>query len=162
MRKDTARDTAQHDGHPMSHVRESSPLPRPIPLTPVHHKGTYLSTETICETDEWDDDGTFMNQMVFVVSAPCETLASKEVKPASHAYSALCQLKVDTALYPQQHPFFSAGAAPCVTLTMPCPPPGRGCGVFLGNFRAMATNSSFTLVAVFALVSMKKIPLSLA
>jgi hypothetical protein len=40
--------------------------------------------------------------------------------------------------------------------------PGRGCGVFFGSLRAISTNSSLTLVAVFALVSMKKMPLSLA
>jgi hypothetical protein len=34
--------------------------------------------------------------------------------------------------------------------------------VFFGSLRAIATNSSLTLVAVFALVSIKKMPLSLA
>lgn len=61
----------------------------------------------------------------------------------------------------QQQPFFaSAGFAFCA-MTMP-DAPGRGCGVFFGSLRAIATKSSLTLDAVLALVSMKKMPLSLA
>ena len=44
-------------------------------------------------------------------------------------------------------------------MTSPCPP-ARGCGVFFGSFLAIATKSSLTFVAVFALVSIKKMPLS--
>ena len=89
----------------------------------------------------------------------------------------------------QQQPFFVSEPRLSVAMTSPCPP-ARGCGVFFGNLRAargddsshqtsdtwesacactlraehapMATKSSFTLVAVLALVSMKKMPLSLA
>mmetsp|Transcript_25639 Transcript_25639/g.85458 ORF Transcript_25639/g.85458 Transcript_25639/m.85458 type:complete len:212 (-) Transcript_25639:319-954(-) len=84
------------------------------------------------------------------------TLASLRTAPAPTAATRASPL-------PQQHPFFaSAAACPfCPAITMP-EPPGRGCGVFLGSLRAIATKSSFTLVAVFALVSMKKMPLSLA
>ena len=84
------------------------------------------------------------------------TLASLRTAPAPTAATRASPL-------PQQHPFFaSAAACPfCPAITMP-EPPGRGCGVFLGSLRAIATKSSFTLVAVFALVSMKKMPFSSA
>ena len=56
---------------------------------------------------------------------------------------------------------FDAGSPLVGWMTRPCPP-GRVCGVFFGSLRAIATKSSLTFVAVFADVSMKKMPLSLA
>jgi len=62
----------------------------------------------------------------------------------------------------QQHPAFLASCGAWFgEITMPFPP-ALGCGVVFGSFRAIATKSSFTFVDVLALVSMKKMPFSLA
>lgn len=64
------------------------------------------------------------------------------------------------AIAAQQQPDFFE---PALSFAITSPgPPARGCGVFFGSLRAIATKSSLTFVAVLADVSMKKMPLSLA